>query len=109
MTVNRVVVKRAANGHIWIATEAKEEARRIGRLLIFRHGFWRWGRSFPRITDEEIFPTYRRFGLKILAGRDNWVGFDFLSANDATDIFLLKFVRRHLPDAEITAVSRVPN
>ena len=62
---------------------------------MFRHFFYRWGVYIPPITDEAIFPDYRRGRLRIHAGWDNWVGYDFLSANDATDEFLRTFLRRH--------------
>jgi hypothetical protein len=53
---------------------------------------------FRPITDEAIFPSYVRWGLKICSGWDNWVGYDFLSANDQTDKFLEQFVARHIPE-----------
>jgi hypothetical protein len=73
---------------------------------MFRYGFWRWGPYIPPVTDEAIFPTYRRRRLKIHSGWDCWVGFDFLSEDDATDAFLLEFVDRHLPDAENASEDR---
>ena len=94
-----VLVDIAANGHVWIQTESKAIAKKIGRLLMFRYWFFRWGLFVPPITDEAIFPDYRRGKLRIHAGWDNWVGYDFVSANDATDKFLRRFVDKHLPGA----------
>ena len=68
----------------------------MSRLLMFRHGFFRWGIYTPPIADEAIFPSYVRWKLKIYSGWDNWIGYDFLSANDKTDMFLDRFVLRHI-------------
>ena len=92
-------VSIAANGHTWIQTESRSRAKKIGRLLVFRHFFYRWGVFVPPLTDEAIFPDYRRGRLRIHAGWDNWVGYDFLSANDATDEFLRLFLAKHFPDS----------
>jgi hypothetical protein len=91
-------VDKAANGHIWIYTESKREFRRIRRILMFRYSFWRWGSWIPPITDEGIYPDYRRGRLRIHSAWDIWIGFDFLSANTETDQYLSAFIRRHLPD-----------
>jgi hypothetical protein len=91
-------VDKAANGHVWIYAESKREFRRIRRFLMFRYGFWRWGSWIPPITDEGIYPDYRRGHLRIHSGWDIWIGFDFLSANTETDQFLDAFIRCHLPD-----------
>jgi hypothetical protein len=61
-------------------------------------GFWRWGIYIPPITDEAIYPSYIRWGLKIMSGWDNWVGYDFLSANAKTDHFLEQFIGKHIPE-----------
>lgn len=85
----------AANGLAWISTHSRSEYWRLCFLLVFRHGFVRWGRYIPPITDEAIFPDYVRFGLRIHAGWDNWMGYDLLAANQRTDDFLRHFYLRH--------------
>lgn len=95
-----VTLDRAADGHVWIRTESKAAFKRIRRTLIFRHGFIRWGSWIPPITDEAIFPDYIRWGLRIRSGWDNWVGFDFLAANNATDTFLIAFADKYFPMCE---------
>jgi len=93
-----IFLDTSASGHHWIYTESRMKASRIGRLLSFRYGFWRWGLYVPPITDEAIYPSYVRWHLKIYSGWDNWVGFDFLSANEYTDEFLEQFSARHLTE-----------
>ena len=93
-----IYLDKAANGHNWLHTESRREAKRLGRLLSFRHGFFRWGIYVPAITDEAIYPNYVRGRLKIYAGWDNWVGYDFLAANSQTDEFLEQFIARHITE-----------
>ena len=85
----------AANGYAWITTHSRSEYWRLGFTLVFRYGFVRWGPYIPPITDEAIFPDYRRWGLRINAGWDNWMGYDLLAANERSDTFLRRFFLRH--------------
>jgi hypothetical protein len=91
---------RAANGHVWIHTESKRAFRRVRRILILRCGFIRWGVWIPPIAGEGIFPDYIRGGLRIHAGYDDWLGYDFLAANTATDTFLIAFVSKYFSTYE---------
>lgn len=93
-----IYLDKAANGHNWLNTESRRAAKRVGRYLMFRHGFIRWGVYIPPIADEAILPSYIRWGLRIHSGWDNWIAYDFLSANDETDTFLEQFVARHIPE-----------
>jgi hypothetical protein len=85
----------AANGFAWLSTHSRREYWRLCLLLVFRYGFVRKGRYIPAITDEAIFPDYVRFGLRIQAGWDNWMGYDLLAANERSDAFLRRFYAKH--------------
>ena len=91
----RIELSTAANGFAWITTYSKHQRSRLGRLLMFRYGFWRWGASVPAITDEAIYPDFVRWGLRIHSGWDNWVGYDLLAANAKSDAFLRRFYAKH--------------
>ena len=93
-----LILDKAANGHVWLHTESRRKAWKVSILLMFRYGFWRWGVWIPGVTDEAIYPDFRRGALRIHSGWDNWVGHDFLAANKQSDVFLTSFARRHFPD-----------
>lgn len=82
-----------------ILTFSRRAYRRLGLLLMFRYGFWRWGVWVRGVTDEAIYPSFVRGKKKILAGYDNWIGYDLLATNPETDEFLRKFHARHCPTA----------
>jgi len=85
----------AETGFAWVTTHSRLQYWRLCLILVFRYGFLRWGRYIPPITDEAIFPDYVRFGLRIHAGWDNWMGYDLLAANEASDAFLRRFYLKH--------------
>ena len=85
----------AACGFAWVTAYSRLEYWRLSLLLVFRYGFVRWGRYIPPITDEAIFPDFVRFGLRIQAGWDSWMGYDLLAANERSDVFLRRFYAKH--------------
>ena len=94
-----VTFATAANGHVWIHTRSWLRAKQIGLLLMFRYGFRRQGRGIRATPDEAIYPAYIRGGLRVLAGWDICVGYDFLSDSDDTDRFVSRFVEKHIKSA----------
>jgi hypothetical protein len=85
----------AANGYAMLSTRSARQRRRLGLLLMFRYGFWRWGIYVPSVTDDAVYPSFRRFGLRIESGWDNWIGYDLLACNEASDEFLRQFHAKH--------------
>jgi hypothetical protein len=85
-------------GRVRITTFGVWRSWKVSLLLVFRHGFYRRGVYMPRITeitDEAIHPSYHRGKLKILAGWDNWCGYDWFANDEATDAFLRDFYDKH--------------
>jgi hypothetical protein len=95
MDNSRVLLDTAANGFARISTFSYSRRMRLALLLTFRYGFWRWGPWIPPITDDAIYPDFIRGAKRILAGWDNWFGYDFLADNAETDIFLRRFFEKH--------------
>lgn len=92
---DRIELSTAASGFAWVTTHSKRQRTRLGRLLMFRYGFWRWGAYVPPITDEAIYPDFIRWGLRLHSGWDACVGYDLLAANAKSDAFLRRFYVRH--------------
>lgn len=82
-------------GRARITTFSFWRSWKLSLLLMFRYGFLRWGIYIPPFTDEAIHPSYYRGKLKILAGWDNWFGYDWFAANEETDIFLKNIYDKH--------------
>lgn len=95
MCDSRVLLYTAANGFAKISTFSFSCRMRLALLLMFRYGFWRWGIWIPSITGEAIYPDFICGTKRILAGWDNWFGYDFLADNEETDIFLRRFFEKH--------------
>jgi hypothetical protein len=90
-----VRLETAANGYAMLSTHSARQRRRLGLLLMFRYGFWRWGIGVPPMADDAVYPSFRRFGLRIDSGWDNWIGYDLLACNEASDEFLRQFHAKH--------------
>ncbi len=54
----------------------------------------------PGIADEAIHPSFIRGGMRILAGWDNWFGYDLLADDAEADRFLLGFHAKHVASRE---------
>lgn len=85
----------AANGFAVVTTQSKKVRFRLGLLLMFRYGCWRWGPRIPAIADAAIYPDFIRGRLRIHSGWDNWLGYDLLAADPESDAFLRRFHARH--------------
>ena len=85
----------AANGHVELQMESLATKIRLGLLLTFRYGFWRWGPCIPAVTGDGISPDFIRFKLRIHSGSNDWLGYYLLADNAESDIFLRKFHARH--------------
>jgi hypothetical protein len=85
----------AANGFACISTFSAKKRARLGLLLMFRYGFWRWRVWLPSVSDNASYPAFIRRGMRIETGYDNWSGYDLLATNDASDGFLRAFYVRH--------------
>lgn len=95
MSEERVEIHRAANGFADVTTFSPRQYQRLSLLLMFRYGFLRWGIWFPPILDEGIYPSFRRWEKRILAGWDNWFGYYLLADNAESDVFLRAFYAKH--------------
>ena len=95
MSESAVNLQTAANGFARITTFSLWQRARLGFLLTFRYGFWRWGSWIPPIADDAIYPDFIRGRKRILAGWDNWFGYDFLAKDPETDAFLREFYTNH--------------
>jgi hypothetical protein len=85
----------AEEGRIRITTFGVWRSWKVSLLLMFRYGFYRRGVYIAPITDDAIHPSYYRGKLKILAGWDNWFGYDWFADNEATNTFLRDFYDKH--------------
>jgi hypothetical protein len=47
------------------------------------------------MADDAVYPSFRRFGLRIDSGWDNWIGYDLVACNEASDDFLRQFHAKH--------------
>ena len=90
-----VQLHTAANGFARITTLSRRQRTRLALLLMFRHGFWRWGTWIPPIADEAIYPDFIRGRKRIMSGWDNWFGYDFLANDAESDAFLRRFYAKH--------------
>jgi hypothetical protein len=82
------------NGFFSIETNSAWVRLRLGLLLIFRYGFYRWGSCTIGI-DETIYPSFLRFGICICAGWDNFSGYYLMANDQKSDEFLRRFYDKH--------------
>lgn len=82
-----------------LEVESRATYRKLGLLLTFRYGFVRWGVYVPPLLDEAVYPSFRRWGLCIDVGWDNWSDFYFLACDDRSIAFLRRFVKKHCEGA----------
>jgi len=85
----------AGNGFCKIETDSLLVRIKLGLILTFRYGFYRWGVWVIGVTDESIHPSFICFRKRILAGWDNWSGYYLLADNEETDSFLRDFYQKH--------------
>ena len=85
----------AGNGFCKIETDSLLIRIKLGLLLTFRYGFYRWGAWIPAVTDEAIHPSFIRFRKCILVGWDNWSGYYLFADNEESDKFLRLFYNKH--------------
>jgi hypothetical protein len=76
-------------------TSSRWEYQKVSLLLMFRHGFVRWGVWVPGILDDAIFPSFIRGSVRIEAGWDNWSDFYLLASDERSIAFLRRFVNKH--------------
>ena len=91
----QIDLSTAANGYALVSTFSSRQRLRLGLLLVFRYGFLRWGVYVPPITDDAVYPSFVRWGMRIHSGWDNWIGYDLLASNEKTDAFLRAFYAKH--------------
>ena len=103
MNDSTVSLLTAANGYARITTFSRWQRTKLVLLLTFRYGFWRSGTSIPPITDDAIYPDFVRGRKRILAGWDNWFGYDFLANDPESDAFLRSFYDKHCRRGPIAA------
>ncbi len=90
-----IELQTAANGFARVTTFTFWQRIRLGLLLMFRYGFWRWGIWIPPITDDAIYPEFNRGKKRIFAGWDNWFGYDLIATDPDSDLFLRAFYEKH--------------
>jgi hypothetical protein len=95
-----VTLTTAANGLAWIVTSSRRRHRDLGLLLVFRYDFRRSGPYVPGVAGEAVYPDYVRGDLCIHAGRDDWMGYDLLATDAASDRFLREFHAKHCVGTE---------
>jgi hypothetical protein len=88
-------MKTDPDGLTIITTHSPKQRLRLGLLLIFRYGFWRWGRIVAPGTDDAIYPSFIRWRKRITSFGSGWTGYSLAAENAETDAFLRQFYERH--------------
>ena len=98
----RTRLDTAANGFAHVTTEDQAEYKRLASLLVWRHGFIRFGFGVPAYGDEAIYPSFVRWRTTIVAGWDNWSGYYLLANSARADRFLRGFFAKHCLPGGVT-------
>ena len=94
---NTASLHTEANGFASISTFSFRKRLRLGLLLTFRYGFWRWGVWVPPMFDDTgVYPEFIRGRKRIAAGYDNWFGYDLTATTPEADEFLRWFYEKHV-------------